>query len=51
MNELNCTCCGNDFNSNEALEKHRNARLQYAIDKYTKYIQDMNKQYDICDCL
>lgn len=51
MNNFNCTCCDNNFNSAGDLKKHRKMKLQHALHKYNQYLKDINKTNNICNCL
>ena len=51
MNNFNCTCCGNSFNSNANLQRHRKMKLQHSLHKYRQYLKDINQKNNICNCL
>ncbi len=51
MNNFNCTCCGNNFNSNADLKRYRKMKLQHSLHKYNQYLEDMNQKNNICNCL
>lgn len=51
MNNLNCTCCGTKFNSDDDLNKHRKMEMQHALRRYKNYIKNINKNQNICDCV
>lgn len=50
MNNFNCTCCNNNFNSNGNLKKHRKMKLQHVLHKYNQYLKYINRTNNICNC-